>query len=154
MSSSFSSPPSPLSQCLSELCGVSSQLSKSTADILFAYFTSFTPQRRVVKEMELKSIVKCFKLPSKIGNVLISSSSSSSSAGHLDEGAESAKIPPQRSGSELESVKGGSGVSRSDSTSDSVLELTLKDGLSNSTLLDLGKGGTSRNTCIINFMTL
>ena len=153
MSSSFSSPPSPLSQCLSELCGVSSQLSKSTADILFAYFTSFTPQRRVVKEMELKSIVYCFKLPSKIGNVLISSGSSSS-AGHLDEGAESAKIPPQRSGSEPESVKGGSGVPQSDSTSDSVLELTLKDGLSNSTLLDLGKGGTSRNTCIINFMTL
>ena len=113
-----------LSQCLSELCGVSSQLSKSTADILYTYFTSFTPQRRVIKEMELKSIVKCFKLPSKIGNVLIPSSLAS----HLDEGAESAKIPPQRGGSEP------------DSTSDSVLELTMKDGLSNSTLLDLGKG--------------
>jgi hypothetical protein len=120
---------------------VSSQLSKSTAEILYTYFTSFTPQRRVVREMELKSIVKCFKLPSKIGNVLISSNSpSSSSAGHLDEDADSA-IPPQRGGSEPESVKGTSVVSsRSDSSSDSVLELTLKDGLSNSTLLDLGKG--------------
>ena len=87
--------------------------------------------------MELKSIIKCFKLPSKIGNVLISSNSASTS--HLDEGADSAKIHPQRSGREAESIE-GSGVSRSDSISDSVVELSLKDGLSNSTLLDLGEG--------------
>ena len=115
---------------------MSSQLAKSTADILYTYFTSFTPQRRVVKEMELKSIIKCFKLPSKIGNILIPSTKSSSS---LDESADSA-LHPQRSISEPEAIEGGI-VSQSGSvSSDSVLELSLKDGLSNSMLLDLGEG--------------
>ena len=114
---------------------MSSQLAKSTADILYTYFTSFTPQRRVVREMELKAIIKCFKLPSKIGNILISSNSSSTS--HLDEGADST-THPQRSISEPELTESGS-VSQSGSTSYSMLELSLKDGLSNSTLLDLGK---------------
>ena len=85
--------------------------------------------------MELKAIIKCFKLPSKIGNILISSNSSSIS--HLDEGADSI-THPQRSISEPKSIEGGS-VSQSGSISYSVLELSLKDGLSNSTLLDLGK---------------
>ena len=114
---------------------MSSQLAKSTADILYTYFTSFTPQRRVIREMELKAIVKCFKLPSKIGNILISSNSSSTS--HPDEGADST-THPQRSVSEPESIEGGS-TSQSGPISESVLELNLKDGLSNSTLLDLGK---------------
>ena len=118
------------------MCGVSSQLAKSTADILHTYFTSFIPQRRVIKEMELKSIIKCFKLPSKIGNILIPSSSTSSTS-HLDQET-ATTLHAQRSISELESVDDGS-VSQGDSVSDSVLELSLKDGLSNSTLLDLGK---------------
>ena len=115
---------------------MSSQLAKSTADILHTYFTSFTAQRRVIKEMELKSIIKCFKLPSKIGNILIPSSSTSSTS-HLDQET-ATTLHAQRSISELESVDDGS-VSQGDSVSDSVLELSLKDGLSNSTLLDLGK---------------
>ena len=94
--------------------------------------------------MELKSIIKCFKLPSKIGNVLIPSNSASTS--HPDEGADSAKIHPQLSRSEAKSIE-ESGVSRSDSISDSVVELGLKDGLSNSTLLDLGEGKFGLVTC-------
>lgn len=112
-------------QCLSDLCGVTSQLAKSTADILCKYFTAFTPQRRVVKEMELKSIIKCFKLPSKIGNVLISSSS-----GHHDGGGGTGMM--QRSISEPESEDGSS-------SSVSTVELGLREGLSSSTLLDLGR---------------
>ena len=111
-------------QCLVDLCGVSAHLAKTTANILHTYFTTFAPQRRVVKEMTLKSIVKCFKLPSKIGNVLIRSSSLSS--GRHDDGS-----GLQRCVSEALSEDGSS------CPVDSV-ELNLREGLSGSVLLDLG----------------
>ena len=117
-------------QHLSDLCGISAQLAKSTADILYHYFKSFTPQRRVVKEMGLKSLIKCFKLPSKIGNVLISSPSSSS--GCHDNGT----CAVERSTSEAEAKEGHT---PSHSCPITVVELTLREGLSSLTLLDLGR---------------
>ena len=115
---------------LSDLCGISAQLAKSTADILYHYFTSFTPQRRVVKEMGMKSVIKCFKLPSKIGNVLIRSTASSS--GCHDDGT----CTIERNISEAE---GEEGHTPSRSCPVTVVELSLKEGLSNLTLLDLGR---------------
>ena len=81
--------------------------------------------------MDLKTVVKCFKLPSKIGNVLIGSSSSSS--GCYDDG-KGVEVQVQRSISEPESEVGVG-------QSDSVVELYLKETLSSSTLLDLGESG-------------
>lgn len=80
--------------------------------------------------MDLKTVVKCFKLPSKIGNVLIGSSSSS---GCHDDG-KGVEVQVQRSISEPESEVGVG-------QSDSVVELYLKETLSSSTLLDLGESG-------------
>ena len=123
-------------QSLSDLCGVSSQLAKSTADILFSYFKAFSPQRRVVKEMELKAVVKCFKLPSKIGNVLIGGSS----FGRHDDNP---GMSVQRSVSEAESEV-------SVGHYESVVELVLREGLSSSTILDLGQHAL-QTTCIYTF---
>ena len=94
--------------------------------------------------MELKSIVKCFKVPSKIGNVLISSFTSSS--GHHD----NSTCDARQSTGEAESKEGHTHSGSCPATT--VVELSLKDGLSRSTLLDLGGNGV--NTLFVPYNSL
>ena len=80
--------------------------------------------------MGLKSLIKCFKLPSKVGNVVISTSASSS--GCHDDGT----CAVERSTSEAETKEGHTPTHSCPAT---VVELGLREGLSSLTLLDLGR---------------
>ena len=75
---------------------------KNSALVLRKYFEGFTPQKRVIKKMDLKDVVECFRLPQKVGNFILSA-----------EGNESGLHSDQ-------------------------VRLSLKEGLSESTLLDIG----------------
>lgn len=99
----------PSMQHLSEVCGLPATLAKNTSNILRTYFTSFSPEKRVTKRLSLKSLVKCFNLPSKVGNLSLSSTSHS----------------------ETESIKSKSGSAQ--------VVLNLKTTLSDSALIDVGK---------------
>ena len=80
--------------------------------------------------MRLKSLIKCFKLPSKIGNVVISSFASSSAC------RDNSTRVVETSISDAE-VK--EGHTSSCSSPVAVVELSLREGLSSLTLLDLGR---------------
>jgi len=82
------------------------------ATSLDTYFKNHSLKKTVVKNFNLKSFLKCFHLPTRVGNVLLSTGRA--------KGEESV------------------GVTRSVSRSQPV-KLSLREGLANSTLLDLGK---------------
>ena len=85
-------------------------LAKNTADILRNYFSSFTPEKRVTKALSLKSMIKCFDLPSKVGNLLLSSAKTDGNV--------------EQSGSEIKCTQ---------------VTLNIKKTLSDATLIDVGK---------------
>ncbi|XP_064392664.1 rab3 GTPase-activating protein non-catalytic subunit-like isoform X2 [Halichondria panicea] len=106
---------SKLDESLRTLCDIPLDRAGTISSCLQNYFSGLSQRKTVIKSVDLKAFVKCFELPSKVGNVLLGSSNP------------------------MGSEEGGR-VTRSLSRtySSQPLRLSLKEGLATSTLLDIG----------------